>query len=261
FDKLISRTVDKGKAQYALLSTGLLTGGKTYYWRVRAKDAKGVWGPWSKTFTFTPKAPNYALDVALSYDRDKGIGILKWKANPVGQKAVKYRVYGSDEKGFSVSDEPYKVSIETSKELKPDFPANFIAETTATELVVMGDGIESQSANKTYYRVVAVDSQGKRSGPSDYATAPWPKIHGKPATQAQVGTEDRRQLQASRSLGDLRLRMVEGNETANFWDIEKPRFAIKEGPAWLKIDTVTGLLSGTPDAVGKVDVVVTVTID
>ena len=51
------------------------------------------------------------LEVALSYDKDKGIGILKWKANPVGQKPVKYRVYGSDEKGFSVSDVPYKVTI------------------------------------------------------------------------------------------------------------------------------------------------------
>ena len=55
---------------------------------------------------------------------------------------MKYRVYGSDEKGFSVSDVPYK-SASTSKELKPEFPANFIAETTATELAVMGDGIES----------------------------------------------------------------------------------------------------------------------
>ena len=45
FDKLISRTADKGKAQYTLPSTGLLTGGKTYYWRVRAKDAKGRLGP------------------------------------------------------------------------------------------------------------------------------------------------------------------------------------------------------------------------
>jgi len=84
---------------------------------------------------------------------------------------VKYRVYGSDEKGFSVSDVPYKVNVGTSKELKPEFPANFITETTATELAVMGDGIELQSANKTYYRVVAVDTQGKQSGPSDYAEA------------------------------------------------------------------------------------------
>ena len=125
----------------------------------------------------------------------------------------------------------------------------------------MGDGIESQSANKTYYRVVAVDSQGKRSGPSDYATAPRPTIYGKPVTQAKVGTEYRCQLQANHSLGDLRLRIVGGKETANFWDIEKPKFAIAQGPAWLKIDPATGLLSGTPDAAGKVDVAVTVTID
>ena len=195
-----------------------------------------------------------------SYDRDKGIGTLKWKANPAGQKPVKYRVYGSDEKGFSVSDVPYKVSIGTSKELQPEFPANFIAETTATELAVMGGGVESPSANKTYYRVVAVDSQGKRSGPSDYATAPRPAIYSKPATQAKVGTEYRCQLQANRSLGDLQLRMVGNKETANFWDIEKPKFALK-GPAWLKLDAATGMLSGTPDAAGKFDVAVTATID
>lgn len=261
FDKLISRTADKGKAQYTLPSAGLLTGGKTYYWRVRAKNAKGVWGPWSKTFRFTPQAPNYPLEVAFGYDKDKGIGTLTWKANPVGQKPVKYRVYGSNEKGFSVSDVPYQVTIGDSKELKPDFPANFIAETTATELAVLGEGIESQSANKTYYRVVAVDAQGKRSGPSDYATAPRPTIYGKPVTQAKVGTEYRCQLQANHSLGDLRLRIVGGKETASFWDIEKPKFAIAQGPAWLKIDPATGLLSGTPDAAGKVDVAVTVTIN
>jgi len=210
---------------------------------------------------FTPKASNYPIEVALNYDRDKGIGILKWKPNPVGLKPVTYRVYGSDEKGFSVSDVPYQVSIGASKELTPEFPANFIAETTATELAVLGDGVESSNANRTYYRVVAVDAQGKRSGPSDYATAPRPTIYGKPATMAKAGAEYRCQLQANRSLGDLRLRMVNGKETANYWDIEKPKFAIEQGPAWLKIDPATGLLSGTPDATGKVDVLVTATID
>jgi len=125
----------------------------------------------------------------------------------------------------------------------------------------MGDGVESPNANQTYYRVVAVDAQGKRSGSSDYATAPRPTIYGKPTTMAKAGTEYRGQLQANRSLGDLRLRMVNGKETANFWDIEKPKFAIEQGPAWLKIDPATGLLSGTPDAAGKVEVAVTATID
>ena len=45
--------------------------------------------------------------------------------------------------------------------------------------------------------------------------------------------------------------MVGNKETANFWDIEKPKFAIEKGPAWLKIDPTTGMLSGTPDAAGS----------
>lgn len=261
FDKLISRTADKGQAQYTLPSAGLLTGGKTYYWRVRAKDANGVWGTWSKTFDFTVQAPNYPVEIALTYDKDQRIGTLTWQANPVGQKPAKYRVYGSNEKGFSASDIPYRVTVGESKELQPEFPANFIAETTDTKLVVLSDDIESPAANQTYYRVVAVTAEGKRSGPSDYATAPRPTIYGKPATRAKVGTEYRSQLQANRSLGDLRLRLVNGKETASFWDIEQPKFALTEGPAWLKIDPATGLLAGTPDAAGKFDVAVTVTID
>jgi hypothetical protein len=54
--------------------------------------------------------------------------------------------------------------------------------------------------------------------------------------------------------------IVGGKETANFWDIEKPKFALAQGPAWLKIDPATGLLRARSTA-GKVDVAVTVTID
>ncbi len=47
----------------------------------------------------------------------------------------------------------------------------------------------------------------------------------------------------------------------NFWDIEKPSFSLEQSPDWLKIDSATGLLSGTPDAAGEAKVVITVTID
>jgi hypothetical protein len=257
FYKLISRTADKGKPQYTLPSAGLLTPDRQYYWHVRAKDEKGVWGPWSKTWSFTPRGPAYPLDVTLDFDRDKGVGTLKWKANPVGRRPAKYRVYGSDEKGFSTSDVPYTVAVGISKELSPQFPANFIAETAATELAVLGSGIASPAANKTCYRVVAVDATGKRSGPSDYAVAPRPVIYSKPALEAKVGVEYRGQVSANRSLGDLRKR---NPEVANFWDIEHPKYALK-GPSWLKLDADTGALSGTPDAAGKFEVEVTATID
>jgi len=261
FYRLISRTKDKGKSQYTLPYVGLLTPDKRYYWHVRAKDDRGVWGPWSKTWSFTPQGPAYPLEVTLDYDENKGLGILKWKPNPVGRKPVEYRVYGSDEKGFSVSDEAYKAVVGISKEVTSPFPANFIAQTTATELAVLGAKVNLPAANKVYYRVVAVDEQGKRSGPSDYAAAPRPIIYSEPAVAAVVGAEYRYQVLANRSLGDLTNRVVDGKLPKNFWDVEKPAYSLEQGPKWLALDANSGLLSGTPKAAGKTTVVVTVTID
>jgi hypothetical protein len=258
FYKLISRTADKGTAQYTLPCAGLLTPDKQYYWRVRAKNAKGVWGPWSKTWKFTPRGPGYPLDVTLDFDRNKSKGILEWKPNPVGRQPAKYRVYGSDEKGFSISDVPYQVSVGISKELPSRLPANFIAETTATELLVLGSQVTLPAANKTYYRVVAVDGQGKQSGPSDYAAAPCPIIYSKPVVRAKVGAEYRGQVSVNRSLGDLRLHSP---QTPNFWDVESPRYTLEKGPNWLKLDAATGALSGIPDAPGKYEVAITATIN
>jgi hypothetical protein len=143
----------------------------------------------------------------------------------------------------------------------PWFPANFIAETTAPELAVLGGEVNLPAANKTYYRVVAVDEQGKRSGPSDYAVAPRPVIYSQPVVTAKVGAEYRYQAYANRSLGDLSARMKDNNQVSGYFDIEKPAFALEQGPAWLKIDEATGVLSGTPDVAGQAEVVVATRIE
>jgi hypothetical protein len=279
FYKLISRTADASKekdkttgqeritvkAQYTLPQPGLLTPDRTYYWHVRAQDDKGVWGSWGKTWSFIARGPSHPLDVTVDYDQAKGIGTLRWKANPVGRAPVKYRVYGSDEKGFTIADQRHQGVVGVTKEemagWNPWFPVNFIAETAATKLAVLGGDVNLPAANRTYYRVVAIDELGKRSGPSDYAVAPRPVICSKPVVTARVGTEYRYEVLANRSLGDLSSRMVDGRQTSGYFDIEKPRFALAQGPAWLRIDEATGVLSGTPDAAGRTDVAVTVAID
>jgi hypothetical protein len=279
FYKLISRTADAVKekdkvtgkekimvkTQYSLPQPGLLTPDRTYYWHVRAQDDKGMWGPWSKTWNFTARGPSYPLDVIVEYDQIRCVGILRWKANPVGRAPVKYRIYGSDEKGFTIADQKHQSIIGVTKDEMADwnpwFPANFIAETTTKELAVLGSDIDSTYANKTYYRVVAIDEQGNRSGPSDYVVAPRPVIYSKPIVTARVGTEYHYQILANRSLGDLSSRMINGNQTSGYFDIEKPRFTLSQGPSWLKVDEATGVLSGTPDVPGKTEVAVIVTID
>jgi hypothetical protein len=261
FYKLISKTADRGKAQYTLPHGGLLAVDRKYYWRVRAKNEQGVWGPWSVTWSFTPRGPATPTDVTLAVDRDRGAGVLRWKANPRGRKPAKYRIYGSDERGFTISDEPYKAVVGVSKVVSPNRPASFMTEVSATQAPVIGAEINLPNANRAYYRVVAVDENGNRSGPSDFAEAPRPILWSRPVTIAKVGSEYRYALAAIRSLGDLRTRMVDSKETMNYWDIESPRFALQKGPAWLKIDEHTGVLSGVPDRPGKIVIAVTATID
>jgi hypothetical protein len=261
FCKLISNTPDRGRSRYTLPQVGLLAPDQKYYWRVRAKDEKGVWGPWSSTWSFTPRGPSPPVGVTLAFDADRGAGTLRWKPNPAGRKPAKYRIYGSDEKGFSVSDEPFRVVVGVSQKVPEARPANFVTEVSATEAVVIGAGVKLANANRAFYRVVAVDEKGKRSGPSDFAEAPRPILYSRPVTAAKVGSAYRYRLSVIRSLGDVRMRVVAGKETVNYWDLEAPRFALRQGPPWLTMDAGTGLLAGVPDRPGKVAVVVTATID
>ena len=270
FYKLISRTADVDKrnrpeARYTLLQPGLLTPDREYYWHVRAMDSKGVWGPWSQTWRFTPRSPAYPLEVTVAYDEPKAVGTLRWKHNPIGRRPVKYRVYGSDEKGFTIADQPFQGTVGVTKtemaSWNPWFPANFVAETTDLELKVIGSEVSLPSTNKTYYRVVAVDEHGKRSGPSDHASAPRPVIYSRPVVTTTLGAGYRYHIRATSSVGDLSSRMQGNDQVSGYFDIEKPRFNLERGPSWLRIDEATGVLSGTPDEAGKAEVAVTVVLE
>src|SRR5439155_10308077 len=127
----------------------------------------------------------------------------------------------------------YDMYSKTTTKSPTPFAANFLTETSVTELPVMGSSVELSGANKAYYRVVAVDAAGKRSGPSDYAAAPRPIIYTQPMTRAQKGADYRHDVRTVRSIGDLRTRVVNGKEVMNYWDVEQPRFSLEQGPRWL----------------------------
>ncbi len=236
FEKLTSLTPTKGKPQWTVPYVGLLNPDTTYYWHVRAKDAAGVWGPFSKTFQFRIRAPGVPVNLQLKPD-GKGTLVLAWAANPQGERPVAYKVYGSDEKGFTASDAAYRVNrgkgfCRTIQEYEnkpadaPDAgmvetPGNLIAQVEELALRVIGPDVSLPNTNKAFYRVVAIDRDGNESGPSDYAETPRPFVvapNGQRATEGQ--TSDRVPI-VIRSIGDLRCRRSpKSSYNAAFWDRE-----------------------------------------
>ncbi|RJS85136.1 hypothetical protein CW706_02155 [Candidatus Bathyarchaeota archaeon] len=245
FDRLISRTAFEGSNKYRTPCIGLLNPNTVYYWRVRARNASGVWSRWSPIWSFTVNGPGVPLDVRLEVDKDLRVGILRWRPNPEGRIPVKYEVYGSDEKGFTASSEPYLVRVDNGPRVT--FPSNLIAVTDLNELKVIGDDLDDRF-NKAYYRVVAVDEKGNKSGASDYAEAPIPLIYSKPPTEVKVGQDYRYCVKCIKSIGRLIARTENGKPYQRaFRMADKLTFSLTKAPNWLSIDPARGIISGRPD--------------
>jgi hypothetical protein len=274
FDRLLSLTPDKGKAQFTTPYVGLLNPDTPYHWRVRAKNDQGVWGPWSGAWSFQCRAPGVPLSATAHPDAAAATVTLTWQPNPQGAKPAQYKVYASDEKGFTASDTEFPVfmgrgfcdTMEQFQAKTGNEPGSGNAKTPAS-LLTVADRIECQvvgpdltypNANKAYYRVVAVDADGVESGPSDYAEAPRPFLFTVPPTTARIGQPYRYDAKSLLSLGHL---TCKGGYNAAFWDREKVTWELAKAPAWLAADKATGVLSGMPaaDAAGTHEVVLLAT--
>lgn len=243
FDKIISLTADAGKPQYALPYAGLLHPGRRYSWRVRARDDRRLWGPWSRIWSFTAEAPGVALRLRWENDGRR----LAWTPNPDGRTAVRYEVHASNEKGFTATDREVQIFAGNQKE-GGLFPGREFVSAPSTLLAASPAAFLDMHPAHAFYRVVAVDADGLRSGPSDVLAARRPWIHSKPPEEGPRGAVYRYEVKTIQSIGDLRCRVIGATcYNAAFWDAEKPRFAMMQGPDWLKMDAATGVLTGTRD--------------
>lgn len=273
FDKLISKTASRGKAEWIAPCIGLLNPDTDYYWRVRAKNANGVWGPWSEVSSFKCAAPGVPINVRAIVDENAGTVVLTWEANPRGRRPVMFRIYGSNEKGFTVSDTEYMVVIGRGfcKDIdefnsKADIPSrnavktpsNFMTATNEISLMVVGPELSLPNANRAFYRVVAVDENGNESGASDYADFPRPFIYSRLPEKVKAGTLLTHEPGLITSIGDLKCK--QGYKAA-FWDKEYLSFSLIRAPQWLKINPQTGKISGTAGVndLGKHEVILQVT--
>lgn len=245
FDKLVSKTPSTGKPEWSIPFTGLLNPGQTYHWRVRPRNAEGLWGKWSPIWSFTPEAPGVPLSIDVTPDWDTRTLTLSWQPNPEGSTPVRYEIYASDERGFSISREPYDVV--TGNKTSETFPSNLIATTDQTSHRVAGPGVET--GNFAFYRVVAVDDRGTRSGPSDMAAAPRPMIVSAPPSTAVAGQTTTYQLVVISSIGELRAERIDNkNYVQAIREGDRLRFLVDEGPPeWVTIDTHTGQLTARPE--------------
>ena len=134
FNKIICYTNDAGQARYTVPYTGLLTPDRTYYWRVKAKDKINVktantasaWSAWSNTWSFTARGPAVPVNVVMDTTTTGGLtGILKWAPDTIGRAPVKYRIYGSNEQGFMVSDSTYTAYLGIETRITNPIPSNF----------------------------------------------------------------------------------------------------------------------------------------
>ena len=227
FQKQISYTVNAGTASFDIPYEGLLNPGQKYYWRVRARNHTGVWGPWSRTWSFAAEAPAPPVNVRVDWNKEERVLTLSWEANPEGEKPAAYIIYGSDEKGFTASDEPYPVNA--GRDTPREFPANRIARTMQRSYRVLpsedrgphepipASASQSTAASrpvtdspvKMFYRVVAVAGDGTRSGPSDYAAAPCPIIYTAAPQRIPYGKATVFQMKAVASIGNLQSRAIE----------------------------------------------------
>jgi len=256
FHALVNRTEQRGTTSYELPCHGLLNPDRRYYWRVRARSDQGVWGPWSKVFSFTVEAPAVPVGVEAAFNRSSRLVTLSWQPGEGGSAPLRYRIYGSSERGFTACDTAY--SIDAGLAGMRDCPANLLYETggAATSWLV------PPQLWRPYYRVAAIDGKGRESGPSAPAELEHPLIARTALPEARAGQYYEASVLVSASIGHL----VSANEDGKPYQMrlrtgDELKFEIEGAPPGLAINRETGLIAGfLPEgAAGDYEVSVTAT--
>jgi hypothetical protein len=256
FRKLISRTAHRGTASFELPYRGLLNPDETYYWRVRARTGEGVWGPWSKVFSFSTITPAVPVNVVARFDPKTRTARLAWEPGAGGQRPARYRVYGGAERGFSPSETPFRYNA--GAQGTKDSPPNLLLE-TRTAAVSLDLAPELW---RSFYRVAAIDSEGRESGASDLAEMAHPLILARRLPDGRSSSYYQAAVEVSASIGHLTSANRNGRPYHMMYRTgDELAFSLSSPLSGLSIDPRTGLIAGflPQDSAGTYELVITVT--
>ncbi len=140
FHRYLSTLSNPIKPEFELPLYGLLNSDTEYFWRVRAKDSKDVWGQWSPIWSFNVNCVMMPLNSYVS--ETENLRTICWQNNVEGKSPSSFEIYGSNTPNGFIPDETNLIGISNSNA--------FILEDNKYD----------------FYRIVAVDEEGNKSGPS-----------------------------------------------------------------------------------------------
>ncbi len=186
FDVLLSYTKHRGKCGFATPHYGLFNPGAKYYWRVRARNEKGCWSPWSESWSFSIEAPGMPVVEKVNIDKVNRRIDISWQVNGEKSTSPKYRIYGSKYRGFTPSLNKRQMMF-SYKKGKADYratPPNLIAETNQNHISI---NFEDSKKMYPFYRVQAVDSNGTGGAYSAQIEIPGPLLLSPPKMTIECG--------------------------------------------------------------------------
>jgi hypothetical protein len=255
FHRLINRTPQRNTESFTIPYKGLLNPDQPYYWRVRARSWQGIWGPWSEIYSFNIKCPAVPIESQASFDNASRTATLSWKSGKNGTPPACFKIYGSKERGFTASDTAYKYNAGIEG-IQPSL-SNLLYK---TEGPVTTWTIPSKYLHP-YYRVVAVDANGTESGPSTLAELEHPLIITDSLQTAIANRKYDAQIMSSYSIGHLVSATQDGKPIREQFLSADDLFTEVSGlPNGIRVDPITGIISGTPSTNATGNYVIKVTV-